>query len=303
MRTIRRAGLALAAGLLVAGAAWGEGYRLEKRLDLAAGGTFSLRAESASLEVRGGDGSQAVVTITSRNEDFERQFNVRFEGNGTDRVEVSIERKFRGPTSWFGIGSFGARVTVELPRSASAELHSAGGAIDASDLDGRLRAESSGGAVHVERVKGDVVLSSSGGGVEAVDLGGGARLDSSGGSVKATNVAGKIEAGSSGGGVRIEEAHGEVIADSSGGPVRVSFAAGNAKGGDLGSSGGGGHVWLDPSVGLEIDAHSSGGGIDCEVPVSIHGRISRGTLKGQLNGGGAVLRLRSSGGGIDISER
>jgi len=303
MRTIRGAGVALAAGLAFAGAAWAEGYRTEKSLDLAAGGTFTLRSEAGSIEVHGGDGTQASVVITARRDDFERLYDVSIEGSGGDRVNVVIERRGRGPGSWFGVSNLGARIVVELPRNVSAEIHGSGGGVEVSDLTGKVRVESSGGGVHVSDIQGDIQLSSSGGGVEATDIGGAARLDSSGGSVVARNIQGDIDAGSSGGGVRIEEAHGEVVADSSGGPVRVGFAAGNARGGDIGSSGGGVHVWVDSKVGLDIDAHSSGGGIDCDLPVTIRGRVSRDSLKGQLNGGGAVLKLRSSGGGIDIETR
>jgi hypothetical protein len=128
-------------------------------------------------------------------------------------------------------------------------------------------------------------------------------LFDSGGGVKADSVAGEIEAETSGGGVRISEAGGRVVASSSGGAVWVGFAAGNAKGGDLHSSGGGVHAWLDPAAALDIDAHSSGGGVSCDLPVTVRGKMRRNELEGKLNGGGAVLELSSSGGGVSIEGR
>ena len=90
-------------------------------------------------------------------------------------------------------------------------------------------------------------------------------------------------------------------AHSSGGPVTVAFAAGNGRGGDLSTSGGGIRAEIDPAVALSIDATASGGGVDADVPLTVRGRISRDALRGELNGGGALLRMSTSGGGVRIS--
>ena len=266
-------------------AAWGADYRLEKRLPLAAGGTFSVHSEAGGVKIRGGEGSEAVITVTSKRQDFADVFTVRFETPRPDRVEMVLERKSHGPTSWFGIHDDHTQVEVTLPRSAGTEVESSGGGIDIANLAGKVDAESSGGGVQVSA------------------LGGAAKLSSSGGSIAAENVAGDLDASSSGGGVEIREAHGAVVAGSSGGAVSVSFAAGNAHGGSLDSSGGGVEARLDPAVGLEIDASSSGGSVDCDLPLTVHGRVGRDDVRGTLNGGGALLKLRSSGGGIDITKR
>jgi hypothetical protein len=36
------------------------------------------------------------------------------------------------------------------------------------------------------------------------------------------------------------------------------------------------------------------------VPVTIQGKIARDSLRGEMNGGGPLLRLRSSGGSVRI---
>ena len=116
-------------------------------------------------------------------------------------------------------------------------------------------------------------------------------------------MAGPVRVESSGGGLRLEETGGRVVATSSGGPIRVRFAAGNAQGGSLDSSGGGVEVRVDPSIALEIDASASGGGVTADLPVTVRGRVEQGELRGTLNGGGALLKLRSSGGGIRLLPR
>jgi hypothetical protein len=288
MHSNRSAALAAAAvlGLFVfAAPSRAADYRLEKRQPLAAGGSFMLHSEAGGIEVRGGDGSEAVVVVTSTREDFDRLYNVRFATPGPDRFEVVIERKSRGPLSWLSNGNHRTQVSVTLPKSVAVELESSGGGVDVSGIAGKVEAESSGG------------------GVKASRLGGAAKLSSSGGAIDGEEIAGDVEAESSGGGVHIREAHGAVVAESSGGAVSVDFAAGNSKGGDLSSSGGGVEATLDPAVGLEIDASSSGGSVDCDLPLTVRGKIGRDDVHGTLNGGGPLLKLRSSGGGIDISPR
>jgi hypothetical protein len=58
---------------------------------------------------------------------------------------------------------------------------------------------------------------------------------------------------------------------------------------------------IDPGARVSIDAHASGGSVNADVPVTIQGKIENDSLRGEMNGGGPVLRLRSSGGGVRIS--
>src|ERR1700687_5008247 len=81
---------------------------------------------------------------------------------------------------------------------------------------------------------------------------------------------------------------------------RSASPPGMAPGGDTGSSGGGVEVRVDPAVGLDVDAATSGGSVSCDLPVTVQGKISRHSLRGVLHGGGERLHVRSSGGGIRI---
>jgi hypothetical protein len=58
---------------------------------------------------------------------------------------------------------------------------------------------------------------------------------------------------------------------------------------------------IDPGAKVSIDASASGGSVNSDVPVTIQGKIESHSLRGDMNGGGAVLRLRSSGGGVRIT--
>lgn len=51
---------------------------------------------------------------------------------------------------------------------------------------------------------------------------------------------------------------------------------------------------------LDLDAHTSGGDVTTDMPVTILGRQTESTLNGKVNGGGPKLVLRSSGGDIRV---
>jgi DUF4097 and DUF4098 domain-containing protein YvlB len=109
-----------------------------------------------------------------------------------------------------------------------------------------------------------------------------------------------VDVGTSGGDVRVEEATGRVDAHTSGGDVEVTFTRGNARGGQIETSGGTIRVALDPSVNLNLDASASGGDLTSDLPLRVSGRISHSSLHGTLGSGGETLRLHTSGGDIHI---
>jgi len=151
------------------------------------------------------------------------------------------------------------------------------------------------------RVRGTVVANTSGGGITVTDAGGSVRADTSGGGITIDSVGGDLRASTSGGGVDVRGARGRVEANSSGGGVTVRFVTGNSSGGVVSSSGGPVRVEIDPAARLSIDASASGGSVDSDVPITIQGKVEHDSLRGEMNGGGPLLRLRSSGGGVRIA--
>ncbi len=318
MKSRLSAGFGLALALTLSTAATATDFALDRTLRLDPGDKFSVDSDVGGIVLVGDTESDARIRITAAR-DLNERYDIRFDQDAGN-AKLTIERKGGWLGQVFGGGWSGskARIEVHVPRSTSVDLRTSGGGIDISqlrgtaylrtsgggidvlDVEGSVDASTSGGAVNVEQVRGEVVAESSGGGIFADGVDGSMRADTSGGGVELVKVSGEIYAQSSGGGVRVRDAGGRVEASSSGGPVKVSFAAGNGQGGDLSSSGGGVHVEVDPQVGLSVDASSSGGGVDCDLPVTVQGKIRRDALRGNLNGGGAPLRLESSGGGVHI---
>jgi hypothetical protein len=312
------AGLAVGAAVLAAAPAQAA-TRIEKHLELAPGGQLTVKSEVGSVVVRGDAASGAAVVVTADRDDLEQDYELTFAAS-PGQAQVIVKRRGHG-FGWFeGWQHWRGRVeiAVSVPRATAATVHTSGGGIEVSGLQGNTDLGSSGGAVRAHQLAGKLTAHSSGGAVEVRDLRGDLHLSSSGGAVRATAVQGQVEAWSSGGSVHLEQIAGavrakssgggvtirgagdRVAASSSGGPVAVSFAAGNAHGGDIDSSGGGIEVHVDPAVGLDIDASSSAGSVSCDLPVTVEGKISSHSLHGVLHGGGQHLHVRASGGGIRI---
>ena len=291
---------------------------IERKLTLAPGGSFVLDTDTGSVELVGGSGSGATVDITASRDDFESLFEVEFdEGAAGVVVRVTKREKF---SNWFR-SSGSTRFKIEVPQDTRIDIDTAGGSIEVQDISnqahldtsggsirakgirGPLSADTSGGSIQVDDVDGDVSADTSGGSITVRGVRGAVRADTSGGGITVEGVTGDVDADTSGGSIKISDAGGRVRAETSGGPIRVSFASGNAAGGSLSTSGGGITVELDPSVGLDIDASASGGSVDVDIPVMVKGTVSRSALSGKIGGGGETLRLRSSGGGVNIVPR
>lgn len=294
--------LALAAFAAVLSPAFAE-TTIEKEFPLAAGGALILQTDGGAVTVVGQDRSTVKIVITTELKDPESDYSFTYDTT-PQQVKLVVKRRGGAVGGWFGSWS-GKNLSfrVEMPRSASCTVSTAGGPIRAEGLAAGADLSTSGGPVTVQRVTGTVKADTSGGPIEIEEVDGTVNADTSGGPIRISKVTGDISADTSGGGIEISEAGGRVDADTSGGPISVRFAAANFKGGSLDTSGGGITIEVDPAAKLSLDASTSGGSVSCDLPVTVVGDRERSELKGDINGGGALLRARSSGGGIRIRAR
>ena len=308
-----RAALVLAGILLPALTARAES-RMEKALRLDPGGRFSIETDLGSVTVTGSSAPGARLVVTSRRRELDELLRFTFRED-VGSVSVTARRRHGHLFPWnrsggdvhfeiqvptqtaVDIDTSGGAIRIAALRS-EAKLETSGGGIHVQDLAGDLEGHTSGGGIELERIRGRVNVETSGGGIEGREIEGPIDADTSGGSVRLDRVSGDIRAHSSGGGIHIFEAGGRIEADTSGGGIEATFARGNGRGGTLETSGGGIEVSIDPAVGLRIDA--SGNSVKADVPITVQGSISRGKLQGNMGGGGELLRLRTSGGGVRI---
>lgn len=299
---------------------------VRKGFNVGSGGELRLDANRGNVRiVTGGTGVAVEVKRVARTDDREdaaelfRDHEIEFEQSGNNVIIRSRSKRQQGWLNWSDGDKYRVQWNIRVPANYSVDLKTSGGSIEITDLSGKLEARTSGGSIEAGRITGPVNVSTSGGSIEIKGATGDVSAKTSGGSIELGDIQGTIDAHTSGGSIRVASVNGDITARTSGGNIRIENAAGiieaHTSGGSvnarftqqprgeshLSSSGGSVNVRLAPNVGATIDAQSSGGGIDTDIPVSVMGKQSRGTLNGTINGGGPRLVLRSSGGGINLT--
>ena len=190
------------------------------------------------------------------------------------------------------------RLTV--PHGFNADLETSGGPIYLRSLDGEVNARTSGGGITLTGGKGKAVVHTSGGPIRITDVAGDVDASTSGGRISIERNTGRVKAHTSGGGIDIREATGTVNASTSGGGVTASLVGQPKEECRLYTSGGSIKVSLRKDIHVDLDASTSGGGVWTDFAVPSDGGRHHSELRAPLNGGGPLLYLHTSGGGITV---
>ena len=271
-------GLCCLVFLLGAGSCAYSQSRLEKNLKLDPGGRLVVDASASDVFVTGRPESGAHIVVTSNRADLEDLFSFRFEEEaGAVRIEVRKRSMLPWPRS------VQVRMEVQVPTKTKVNIRTGGGDVKVRHLEGEAKLETSGGDVRVSGLNGNLTARTSGGDIELRDL------------------TGEVRVRTSGGDITLENASGRVDAHTSGGDVNVALARGNAKGGEIETSGGDIKLRVDPAVSLDLDASASSGEVTSNLPLKVTGVISPSRLHATLGAGGETLRVHTDGGSVHIS--
>lgn len=180
-----------------------------------------------------------------------------------------------------------------------AELETVGGNITVAHAGSFVSVKTGGGQIDFGEVRGSVHAQTGGGGIRVMYVSGPMELESSSGSICLTRVAGALQAATSGGTIT---AWINPDPPSGGGNVRLAGASQLASGnGDI-------IVFLPRNLAANIDAVvASGGEHRIEADPALHLTVQVSTnasgsvhAVAVLNGGGAPLKLRTTGGRIRL---
>lgn len=236
-----------------------------------------------------------------------------------DRIGGDVEIRSNGGSTALGrIGGLvkcysggGSIRAIHISGQALFETH--GGDIVLGEVAGAIRAVTGGGGIQIDQAGSNVFAGTSGGPIAIlralgmviaqntagpIDIGAASSVEcqSGGGTIRLSNVSGPM---------RASTGRGSVIADvisrkiSQGRSLEDSFLSTGA--GDI-------FVLLPSDMGVTVDAEMTGtqsaGAIISDYPGlrSVTGRSSV-TARGAINGGGPTLRLRASGGRIQIKKK
>ena len=159
--------------------------------------------------------------------------------------------------------------------------------------------KTTGGDIKISQLTGNVKFETAGGDITANDITGELDLVTAGGDIKASNFKGKIKAATAGGDVRLDGSEGEVNAETSGGDVKLDYT-GNNFGISLKTMGGSIKLKVPETFKAELDISTTGGEIKSDFPLLINKGTSGQTMKGDINGGGKLVKCTTMGGDISI---
>lgn len=195
------------------------------------------------------------------------------------------------------------------------QFKTSGGSIDLFGLKGNITGSTSGGSIAIDNAYGDILLTTSGGSMKAESISGSLKMTTSGGSIDLNQIQGKTIVRTSGGSIEAESVEGDLEAHTSGGSIQLSGIYGNI---DAATSGGNIEVDVE-QLHNYLKLSTSAGSINVRMPLDIgmdlnlqasriktpftnlDGNITKEKIDASVNGGGALVQMKTSVGSITIN--
>ena len=299
--------------------------RVEKSFRVKNGGTLHLISDQGSVEVQTHATEEVEVVVLlkantsskDRAEEWFEEFELSFDHRNGDveirgewrrgwvkkRNRLRVHFKCRVPKNYdLHIDTAGGGIRVD-DLVGEVKLLTSGGSISMGKIDGAVQAETSGGSISLDRCTSRAFAHTSGGNITLGDIGGPVDAKTSGGSIAVDGVDGDLEAYTSGGDLRLSNISGNLRARTSGGSIRAELLKQIDSPVSLRTSGGSIILETPPNLKADLDASTSGGQVVTDVPITMKGSINPSSVQGELNGGGPLITLRTSGGSIEIREK
>jgi hypothetical protein len=283
---------------------------MEKTFPVSGAGTLRVETQGGAIRVMPSTGSEVRITATQKinasteaeADELLKKLELTFEQTGnTVRVTSKYERQPSG-FRWGSWPPVQVDIAVTLPASFATELNTSGGGITVGDLNGKADLRTSGGGIKLGKMGGEVDAHTSGGSITLDEARGPVELKTSGGNITVGRIAGPADLSTSGGSIKVESVASVVRAHTSGGSIQANITGPLTEECSLGTSGGSVRVTVDKAAAFRLDASTSGGGVDATgltVTLEKPSR-DRSQIAGTVNGGGPLLKLRSSGGSITV---
>ncbi|MBB5057711.1 hypothetical protein HDF16_002417 [Granulicella aggregans] len=263
------------------GVAWEKSYPVSSQAKLV------FETGDSGLTVRScGSCTQVHVKVVLKNRslsDFLLQ-----EGQSGNAVNFSFKEKPHLHVSWHG-SERKSEVVVETPSEVSLDARTEDGGLVVSGLHGEMNLRTSDGGQMLDHLTGAL------------------KLQASDGQIRIRDSSGTLEARSSDGGIDIAGSYTAIQLHSSDGGIKADLS----QGGNLStesrveSSDGGVTMVLPKNFAAEFDIQTRDGGLMSTLPLMVDGYNSKHSsghnIHGKMNGGGALLTIHTSDGGVRLS--
>ncbi len=188
--------------------------------------------------------------------------------------------------------SYAVDLDVTVPRNTQDTiLETNSGSLDVTDLDGRVNAQTAGGAIQMDRIGRDVRAATAGSGITLGTIGGPVRCETAGGSIRLALVKGDAVLTTSGGNIDAGVVEGRLRAETAGGSIQVRRVAGPVT-----AETAGGSIQIG-QAGSRVNAETAGGSITVEsAPGGVQAENGNGSIR--LLDVAGMLRASSAAGNI-----
>ncbi|HEX6802790.1 MAG TPA: DUF4097 family beta strand repeat-containing protein [Terriglobales bacterium] len=263
-----------------------------------------------SVKIETGGGAISVKGITGRVEgqsaggailldDIGGPIGVETGGGHIEVGNVGSDLKVRTGGGNIRIGSVNGKVMAET----------GGGNVSLASCSQGASLQTGAGLVKVEKCTGEVKAQTGGGNIELGQIGGGAMIDTGGGTIKLISATGAVKAETGGGCIELWGVPSARV-ETGAGTITAKFVPGGATDSILETATGDITVYIVPSVKMTLNASieaANGHTISSDFPqfrVSSEGGggpwEKQVSADGSLNGGGPMLKIRTTMGNIYI---
>jgi len=223
-----------------------------------------IETSDANIQVDTWDQNRIEARVITHNWKIGSRGIKIYDHQGGDAVALGV----RFPHTVFALGLLhrSVDIRIRMPKEARLDLHT------------------SDGSIKVNGTKGEMALTSGDGNLEIEGVDGILRATTGDGRVRARGRFDVLEIKTGDGGIEASALSGSKM----------------AAGWTLHTGDGSLTLRLPEDFRAEVDLHTSDGHIDLGLPIAISGRVGNKTLRGEINGGGELLRLKSGDGSIRL---
>jgi DUF4097 and DUF4098 domain-containing protein YvlB len=221
-----------------------------------------VSAGDASVVVEAGGNDAIDAAVTTRGWSIGDSGVRIIEHQNGNRVELDVKL----PETHFSWGNKSLRVELRVPRELMADIHTGDGSIKLVDLAGEIRADTGDGSIEADHLDGSLDAHTGDGSVHVAGRFDNLKLHTQDGSVTLDVLKGS-----------------RVNAD-----WRVQTGDGSVS------------MRLPKDLNANLELHTGDGRIQMDLPLNVTGVQSEHGIQGKLNGGGALLLVRTGDGSISV---
>ncbi|RZV39368.1 MAG: hypothetical protein EX272_00160 [Chromatiales bacterium] len=197
-------------------------------------------------------------------------------------------------------GNISISYEITVPATTRVKSDTGSGSMTIEGVAEVVEADSGSGSVTLNNISGSAVADTGSGSIRANGIAGAFEGDTGSGSITLTQSGpGDVRVSTGSGSIELHNIDGALHARAGSGRIRVD---GRQRGTwDLDTGSGSVQIDLPDDAAFQLDAESSSGSIVIDHPVMVQGKISKRHIRGDVRGGGDLLRIDTSSGGIRVN--